>query len=110
MGKRKRDAIAEWIERQEHINVPGYWSKNWARFYPPFKISRKGTIASIVIGTLTLLVMNTAFALSLASRDFDSIEIVGIIVLVIMLNSLFIPVIIHNVITLRELSRNNKRD
>jgi hypothetical protein len=104
VSKRKRDAIAEWIERQEHIYVP---PRNPFRFYPPFKISRPGTIGSIIMGTLILVVGDTYFILSMISSqnpDWFGCILGGIVV-----NGLAIPLIIHQVVVLRRLSREDKR-
>jgi hypothetical protein len=104
VSKRKRDAIAEWIERQEHIYVP---PRNPSRFYPPFKISKTGTIGSIIMMTLILLVGDAYCILSMISSqnpDWFGCILGGIVV-----NGFAIPFLIHQVIVLYRLSRENNR-
>lgn len=111
MGKRKRDAIAEWIERQEHINVPGYWSKNWFRFYPPFKISKKWRYFRIAWSVPILLALNTALTLALVALVTEgNLGLIFSIVTGIIFSGILIAVIVHDIITLRKLSRDNERD
>jgi hypothetical protein len=111
VSKRKRDAIAEWIERQEHMYVPGYWSKNWARFYPPFKISRKLMCFRIAWSVPVLLALDTALVLALIALVTEgNLGLILFIVTGVVFSGILSAVIVHDVVTLHKLSRNNKQD